>query len=154
MTTLLHISASPRGEASESLNLARAFLDTYRNAHPEVVVDNLVLWQEPLPVFDGHKAGAKMTVIGGGTPTGEQGTACIDVITQPGLVFGFDPASGYRGLLQGKRAAAIYTSGVYAPGVPPAFGTDFHSTYFEDWLRFAGILDIVGVRSRRSSDLD
>ena len=185
MTTLLHISASPRGEASESLNLARVFLDTFRNTHPDVVVDNLDLWQEPLPVFDGHKAGAKMTVIGGGTPAGEQGIAWeaitavfnrfnaaerylfsvpmwnggvpyvlkhyIDVITQPGLVFGFDPATGYRGLVLGKRAAAIYTSGVYAPGVPPAFGSDFHSKYFEDWLRFAGILDIVSVRFQPTS---
>jgi FMN-dependent NADH-azoreductase len=70
----------------------------------------------------------------------------IDVITQPGLVFGFDPTTGYRGLLQGKRAATIYTSGVFAPGVPPAFGSDFHSTYFDDWLRFGGIADIVSVR--------
>jgi FMN-dependent NADH-azoreductase len=30
--------------------------------------------------------------------------------------------------------------------VPPAFGSDFHSTYFEDWLRFAGIFDIQSVR--------
>lgn len=70
----------------------------------------------------------------------------IDIMTQPGLLFGFDPAKGYNGLLQNKRATAIYTSGVYAPGVPKAFGTDFHSTYFDDWLRFIGIDDIATVR--------
>src|SRR6188474_1778568 len=34
----------------------------------------------------------------------------IDVISQPGMVFGFDPNSGYTGLLQNKKAALIYTS--------------------------------------------
>lgn len=70
----------------------------------------------------------------------------IDILTQPGLLFSFDPASGYRGLLSGKRATAVYTSGVYGPGVPKAFGTDFHSTYFDDWLRFIGIDDITELR--------
>ena len=70
----------------------------------------------------------------------------IDILTQPGLLFGFDPAVGYSGLLQGKRATAIYTSGVYAPGVPPAFGTDHHATYFDDWMRLIGISDIATVR--------
>ena len=70
----------------------------------------------------------------------------IDIMTQPGLLFGFSPAEGYSGLLKGKRATTIYTSGVYGPGVPPAFGRDFHSTFFDDWLRFIGITDISAVR--------
>jgi FMN-dependent NADH-azoreductase len=70
----------------------------------------------------------------------------IDIMTQPGLLFGFDPAKGYSGLLKDKRATVIYTSGVYAPGVPAAFGIDHHSTYFDDWLRFIGITDITTVR--------
>ncbi|MGG1948939.1 NAD(P)H-dependent oxidoreductase [Trinickia sp. NRRL B-1857] len=70
----------------------------------------------------------------------------IDVITQPGLLFGFDPATGYNGLLKNKRATAIYTSGVYGPGVAKRFGRDFHAAYFDDWLRFIGIDDIVSVR--------
>ena len=70
----------------------------------------------------------------------------IDIMTQPGLLFGFDPAKGYSGLLKGKLATVIYTSGVYAPGVPPAFGIDHHSTYFDDWLRFIGITDITAIR--------
>lgn len=70
----------------------------------------------------------------------------IDTITQPGLVFGFDPATGYQGLLTGKRAATVYTSAVYRPGLAPGFGSDFQSTYFEDWLRFAGIEDISSLR--------
>jgi FMN-dependent NADH-azoreductase len=72
----------------------------------------------------------------------------IDVVSQPGLVFGFDPAAGYRGLLQGKRAAVIYTSAVYGPERGPAFGADFQAPYVEDWLRWAGITDIGTVHFR------
>jgi FMN-dependent NADH-azoreductase len=70
----------------------------------------------------------------------------IDTISQPGMIFGFDPEQGYSGLLQGKRAMVVYTSGVYADGRGREFGTDFHSTYFNDWLRFAGIDDVTQVR--------
>ena len=31
----------------------------------------------------------------------------IDILTQPGLLFGFDPAKGYFGLLSNKRASSI-----------------------------------------------
>ena len=34
----------------------------------------------------------------------------IDVISQPGMVFGFDPTTGYSGLLTNRSAAVIYTS--------------------------------------------
>ena len=70
----------------------------------------------------------------------------IDILMQPGVLFGFDTASGYHGLLSGKRAAAIYTSGVFEPGVPAAFGRDFHSSYMEWWLRSIGIDWIETIR--------
>jgi FMN-dependent NADH-azoreductase len=70
----------------------------------------------------------------------------IDTVTQPGLLFRFDPANGYRGLLRDKRAAVVYTSSVYHPGAGPSFGTDHHSTYFDSWLAFAGIKDVRTVR--------
>jgi FMN-dependent NADH-azoreductase len=72
----------------------------------------------------------------------------IDVISQPGMVFGVDPGSGYTHLLQGrgKKAAVIYTSAVWGPGLGAAFGTNFQSTYFEDWLRWIGITDITQIR--------
>lgn len=70
----------------------------------------------------------------------------IDTISQPGVAFTFDPATGYHGLLGGRRAVALYTSAVYSPGVPPAFGVDFHSTYLEYWLDFVGIQELVAVR--------
>lgn len=70
----------------------------------------------------------------------------IDIITQPGWAFGFDPAAGYNGLVAGKRAFVVYTSGVYAPGVSLEFGADFTSTFFADWLRFVGITDVEELR--------
>ena len=72
----------------------------------------------------------------------------IDVISQPGMVFGVDPHNGYSHLLEGKgkKAAVIYTSAVWGPGLGSAFGTNFQSTYFEDWLRWTGITDITQIR--------
>jgi FMN-dependent NADH-azoreductase len=70
----------------------------------------------------------------------------IDIITQPGWVFGFTPQSGYTGLLGAKKAAVIYTSGVYSPGAPLAYGNDFHSAFVNDWLRFVGITDVTEIR--------
>ena len=70
----------------------------------------------------------------------------IDIISQPGLTFGFESTKGAFGLLKNKRATAIYSSGVYAPGMPKSFGTDHHSTFFNDWLDFIGIEDVAGVR--------
>ncbi|MEV0131578.1 NAD(P)H-dependent oxidoreductase [Dactylosporangium sp. NPDC050688] len=72
----------------------------------------------------------------------------IDVVSQPGLVFGFDPATGYTGLLTGRKAAVIYTSAVYGEGRGPAFGADFQRPYFDDWLRWAGITDLTTVEFR------
>ncbi|WP_026919308.1 FMN-dependent NADH-azoreductase [Gordonia shandongensis] len=70
----------------------------------------------------------------------------IDLITQPGWAFGFDPESGYTGLLQNKSAVVVYACGVYGDGLPPTFGTDFLTPYFEDWLRFVGIDEFESVK--------
>lgn len=182
MTKLLHISASPRGAASESLAIANAFLDSYRDAHPGVEIETFDLWDGSLPAFGPAAAAAKMAVFAGEAPSGEQATAWqaardtfdrfnaadrylfsvpmwnagvpyilkqfIDVVSQPGMVFGFDPERGYTGLLSGKKAVVIYTSAVYGPGRGHAFGEDFQATFFEDWLRWAGIDDITAIHFR------
>src|SRR5215472_17980713 len=179
MASLLHISASPRGEASESLRIAGTFVDVYRDANPDDQIDTWDLWDGTLPEFGRAAAAAKMTVLGGGEPAGDQAPAWddvqaaitrflaadrllfsvpmwnagipyilkqfIDVVSQPGMVFGFDPERGYTGLLTGKKAAVVYTSAVYGPERPAEFGADFQATYFGDWLRWAGITDIAEV---------
>ena len=182
MTRLLHISASPRGAASESLALAEEFLTVVRDVRPEVEIDTFDLWDGTLPAFGPAAAGAKMAVFAGETPTGEQAAAwqaarstferfaaadeylfsvpmwnhgvpyvlkqLIDVVSQPGMVFGFDPVEGYTGLLAGRKAAVVYTSAVYGPGRPPSFGEDFQAPYLESWLRWAGIEDITTIEFR------
>jgi FMN-dependent NADH-azoreductase len=70
----------------------------------------------------------------------------IDIVSQPGWLFSFTPDAGYNGLIRGKKAAVIYTSGVYQPGAPLAYGNDFHAAFFNDWLRFAGFTDVAEVR--------
>ena len=72
----------------------------------------------------------------------------IDVVSQPGWVFGVDPVTGYQHLLadRGTRVAVVYTSAVWGPGLGPEFGNDFQSTYFADWLRWTGCTDISDIR--------
>ncbi len=72
----------------------------------------------------------------------------IDVVSQPGMVFGFDPATGYTGLLRDKKAVLVLTSAVYGPGRGPAFGSDFQAPYLRDWLAWAGVTDVEEVTFR------
>ncbi|BCB73732.1 NAD(P)H-dependent oxidoreductase [Phytohabitans flavus] len=180
MTTLLHISASPRGARSESLAIAETFLTAYRENHPDDAVETWNLWDEgALPPFGPDAAAAKMAVFAGADPEGDQAAAWrraqetfarfaaadrylfsvpmwnagvpyilkqfIDVVSQPGMVFSFDPERGYTGLLAGRKAVVVYTSAVYGEGRPPAFGSDFQAPYFGGWLRWAGITEIEEV---------
>src|SRR3954465_6549111 len=75
MTTLLHISASPRGPRSESLAIATTFLDTLRESHPHIEVETFDLWDGSLPEFGPAAAAAKMAVFGGADPEGDEATA-------------------------------------------------------------------------------
>ena len=71
----------------------------------------------------------------------------IDVIHQPGLLFGLKPDTGYFGLLGGKHATLALTSGAFAQRLPsPAFGVDHHSTFLRDWLNQAGVSAIDEIR--------
>src|SRR5687767_14499765 len=72
MTTLLHISSSPRGEQSESRALAQTFLEEFSRANPGVTIDEWDLWDGSLPTFGPDGAGAKMRVFAGEAPEGAQ----------------------------------------------------------------------------------
>ncbi|HKH25418.1 MAG TPA: NAD(P)H-dependent oxidoreductase, partial [Acidimicrobiales bacterium] len=69
----------------------------------------------------------------------------IDVVSQPGMVFSFDPVEGYTGLLPGRRAAVLYTAAIYGPGRGPAFGSDFQAPFLRDWLEWVGVRDVSEV---------
>jgi FMN-dependent NADH-azoreductase len=182
MTTLLHISASPRGAKSESLAIAETFLSAYRETHPDNDIATWDLWDGTLPEFGPAAAAAKMAVFAGADPMGDEALAWraasqaferfaaadeylfsvpmwnagipyilkqfIDVVSQPGMVFGFDGERGYTGLLAGRKAAVVYTSAVYGEGRPPSFGSDFQAPYLRDWLNWAGIDDVTEVAFR------
>jgi FMN-dependent NADH-azoreductase len=70
----------------------------------------------------------------------------IDVVTQPGWAFGFDPVKGYDGLLRDKKAVIVHASGVWHTGIAVNFGSDFSTPYLSDWLNFIGIDDIKHIR--------
>lgn len=74
MNRLLHISASPRGTASESLGIANAFVEAYRDAHPGHEIEHWDLWDGSLPDF-AVGARAKMTVFSGAEPEREEADA-------------------------------------------------------------------------------
>ena len=182
MSKLLHISASPRGPASESLAIAATFLETFSDIRPDIAVEHWDLWDGTLPPFGTAAAGAKMAIFAGQEPAGDQAEAwaavhrtfkrfaaadCylfsvpmwnhgvpyilkqfIDVVSQPGMVFTFDPQRGYTGLLTGKRAVVVCTSAVYGTGRPAAFGSDFQAPYLRDWLTWAGVTDITEIHFR------
>ena len=181
MTRLLHISASPRSDASESIRIAEVFTSTFADTHPDAAVEHWDLWDGSLPDF-AVGARAKMTVFSGATPQGAEAEAWaaarrvferfagaerllfsvpmwngnvpyvlkqfIDVVSQPGWVFGVDPVAGYSHLLAGRgtRVAVVYSSAVWGPGLGPEFGRDFQSTYFTDWLHWTGIDDVAEIR--------
>ncbi|MEO1889764.1 MAG: NAD(P)H-dependent oxidoreductase [Cycloclasticus sp.] len=68
----------------------------------------------------------------------------IDVITQPGLTFGFDPDTGFFGLVTGKPVTAIYSRGGEYNNIE-AKGMDFQKPYLEMSLGFIGFRDINSV---------
>ena len=79
MTKLLYIKSSPRGADSRSIALADAYLAQLGLVDAGLVVDEIDLWQEILPTFDGNKANAKLAVITRQTHTHEQRTAWDEI---------------------------------------------------------------------------
>ena len=67
MSTLLHIESSPRKKRSASLEVARAYLDAYRQTHDDHRIDVLDLWSTELPEFNGDALGAKYADLSGTT---------------------------------------------------------------------------------------
>ena len=75
MSTLLYIEASPRKDRSSSIAVAHEFLDAYRKANPDHVIDTWDLWDQPLPEFDGDTINAKYAIMHGMEHTAEQASA-------------------------------------------------------------------------------
>ncbi|ARQ03217.1 FMN-dependent NADH-azoreductase [Pseudorhodoplanes sinuspersici] len=69
----------------------------------------------------------------------------IDLITQPGLTFSFDPAKGYAPLLPSKPVLVILSSaGDYANG-PSRGRPDLATPYLREALKFIGLNEVSFV---------
>jgi FMN-dependent NADH-azoreductase len=69
----------------------------------------------------------------------------IDALVQPGLTFSYSPEEGYKGLVAGKPAAAIYArGGAYGPGTG-AESYDKQSDYLRHILGFIGLTDVKQI---------
>ena len=65
MSTLLYIQCSPRGQRSKSITVADAFVETYKQNHPDDKIITLDIFKEKLPAFDGLTVQAKYTILHG-----------------------------------------------------------------------------------------
>lgn len=68
MKHLLHIIASPRGEQSNSLRIAKAFTEKVRKQYPECTIDTLDLFTEDLPEVTQAVTQGKSHLMSGQTP--------------------------------------------------------------------------------------
>jgi FMN-dependent NADH-azoreductase len=71
MAKLFHLVGSPRPD-SASLAGARVFLECFRTARPDWEIDEMSVWRDDLPEFDGDILQAKYARIGGRAFTDEQ----------------------------------------------------------------------------------
>ena len=62
MSKLLYIKASPRGRRSQSIAVADAFVEAYKQKRPEDEIVALNLFDVWLPDFDGLAVQAKYTI--------------------------------------------------------------------------------------------
>jgi FMN-dependent NADH-azoreductase len=178
MPKLFHLLCSPRAD-SESLAAARVFLDRFRKARPDWDIDEMNVWRDHLPEFEGYILEAKYARIGGKSFTESQRDAFaiaermavrfalaervlistpmwnfgipyklkhwIDVISQPGLTFRFDPARGYQPLVKDRPTVVILASGGdFATGMNRG-RVDLATPYLREALRFIGVRDVQFV---------
>ncbi len=64
MKKLLHVVASPRGGKSRTLQVARAFLERFRERHPDWLVDEINLFEEELPGMTARQVDGKYILLG------------------------------------------------------------------------------------------
>lgn len=65
MSRLLYIQSSPRGERSHSIAVADAFIQAYRQKHPDDEIVTLNVFDASLPSFDGLAVQAKYMILHG-----------------------------------------------------------------------------------------
>jgi FMN-dependent NADH-azoreductase len=79
MPRLLYVEASPRKDRSASIEVSRAFLESYRVTHPDDEVETLDIWASDLPSFNGEALAAKYAGLSGLPLTTEQKTVWDEI---------------------------------------------------------------------------
>ncbi len=90
MTKLLFLQGSPRKGASQSVQVAQAYLDALCGINPDLKVDTIELWDIELPAFDGDKAAAKMRILAGQEHTDAERSAWDEILTIADRFIGAD----------------------------------------------------------------
>ena len=72
MSRLLYIQASPRGRRSHCIAVADAFMESYKQEHPDDEVVTLNVFDTPLPNFNGLAVQAKYTILHGKSHSEEE----------------------------------------------------------------------------------
>ena len=75
MQRVLYIQASPRGERSHSVAVAEAFIETWKQTHPEGEVVTKNIFEADLPAFDGGALNGKYNIMHGRDHTKEEKAA-------------------------------------------------------------------------------
>ncbi|MHC4474931.1 MAG: FMN-dependent NADH-azoreductase [Planctomycetota bacterium] len=79
MSKLLYIQASPRIQRSHSIAVADAFVEAYKQKHPDDEIVTLNVFDASIPSFDGLAVQSKYAILHGRSPSNEQQQAWKDV---------------------------------------------------------------------------
>jgi FMN-dependent NADH-azoreductase len=81
MSKVLYIKASPMRERSYSIAVADAFVEAYKNLHPNDEIKELALYEERMPDFDFVAASGKYKVIHSQPHSSQEKRAWAKVVT-------------------------------------------------------------------------
>lgn len=92
MKKLLHIIATPRREGSRTLKVSKVFLETFKAAHPDWMVEDLDLSEERLPELTVKRIDGKYALLSGKELSGETQEAWQEIVK---YIDNFLSADGY-----------------------------------------------------------
>lgn len=184
MSTLLHIDSSPRNSRSITRQLTHEFAETWKNTHPGSSIIYRDLGHVGVPFVTEEWVAAafsqealtpeqKQAVSISDELIHELKTAdhyvfgipmfnfsvpavfkaYIDQIVRVGQTVSFS-ASGFEGLLKGKKVTIVTASGsVFRPGTPLA-AYNFQTTYLRTILGFIGLTDVEFIIADGVNDVN
>lgn len=90
MKTLLHLIATPRGDESNTLQVSRAFLESFRAAHPDWDVDELDLSATELPDLTVKRVDGKYVLLEGRELYGDMKESWSEILAHIGRFLAAD----------------------------------------------------------------